>query len=98
MTKEQRLQTIQTTEKALELLRLVTAGEQNLNILALSKRLNIGREEVLLLLVAMENKGLVTWDNCRKVYSPGGTTLEIVKNLTRHFSKPTSPKTTLQVH
>lgn len=87
MLREQRLQTIQTTEKAMELLQIVANGEQNLNINALAQRLKVSREEVLLLLVAMENKGLVSWDSHAKVYSPGGTTLEMVRNLEHRFSR-----------
>jgi DNA-binding IclR family transcriptional regulator len=98
MNKEQRLQTIQTTEKALELLQIVASGEENLNIPRLSQRMNISREEVVLLLVAMENKGLVSWDSYRKIYSPGGTTLEIARNLTRDFSRPTPLRTVAAMH
>jgi DNA-binding IclR family transcriptional regulator len=86
MKKEERVQTIQTTEKALELLQVVANGE-HLNIHGLSQRLKISREEVLLLLVAMENRELVIWDNCRKIYSPGGATLEMVNNLTQRFRR-----------
>jgi len=86
MNKEKRLQTIKTTEKAMELLQIVANGEQNLNMHDLSQRMKISREEVLLLLVAMENKGLVSWDSYRKIYSPGGATLEMVRNLTQHFN------------
>jgi DNA-binding IclR family transcriptional regulator len=98
MKKEQRLQTIQTTEKALELLQMVASGEENLNIHRLSQRLNIGREEVLLLLVAMENKGLVNWDSYRRMYRPGGATLEIAKNLTRHFNRTTPLRPVAAMH
>jgi DNA-binding IclR family transcriptional regulator len=98
MKKEQRLQTIQTTEKALELLQIVASGEENLNIHRLSRRMDTSREEVLLLLVAMENRGLVCWDSHRKIYSPGGTTLEIAKNLTRLFSRPIPLRTAAAMH
>jgi DNA-binding IclR family transcriptional regulator len=94
MKKEQRVQTIQTTEKALELLQMVASGEDNLNIHRLSQQLGISREEVLLLLVAMENRGLVSWDSYRKIYSPGGATLELARNLTRK-SKPVNPLRTI---
>jgi len=98
MKKEQRLQTIQTTEKALELLQMVASGEGNLNIQRLSQRLNVSREEVLLLLVAMENRGLVSWDSHRKIYSPGGTTLEMARNLTRLFNRNTPLRTIAVMH
>src|SRR6266513_2549340 len=86
MLREKRVQTIQTTDKALELLQLVASGEQNLKINDLAHKLKISREEVLLLLVTMESRGLVSWDSRRKIYQPGGATLEMAKNLVRRFS------------
>ncbi len=87
MLREKRVQTIQTTDKALELLQLVASGEQNLKINDLADKLKISREEVLLLLVTMESRGLVSWDSRRKIYQPGGVTLEMAKNLVRRFSR-----------
>ena len=98
MKKAERLQTIQTTEKALELLQMVASGGDNLNIHSLSQRLSISREEVLLLLVAMENRGLVSWDSYRKIYSPGGATLEIARNLTRQFNRTTPLRRVAALH
>jgi DNA-binding IclR family transcriptional regulator len=98
MKKAKRVQTIQTTEKALELLQVVANGEQTLNIHGLSQRLKISREEVLLLLVAMENKGLVIWDNYKKIYSPGGATLEMVRNLTQRFRRTNFTMTAAPLH
>jgi len=87
MLREKRVQTIQTTDKALELLQLVANGEHNLKINDLAHTLKISREEVLLLLVTMESRGLVSWDSRRKIYQPGGATLEMAKNLVRRFSR-----------
>ena len=87
MLREKRLQTIQTTDKALELLQIVSAGGKNLNINDLAQRMKIGREEVLLLLVAMENRGLVMWDSRRKIYNPGGAALELGRNLVQRFNR-----------
>lgn len=87
MLREKRVQTIQTTDKALELLQLVANGEQNLNINGLAHTLKISREEVLLLLVTMESRGLISWDRRRKIYQPGGATLEMVRNLVQRFSR-----------
>ena len=98
MKKEKRLQTIQTTEKALELLQIVANGGHNLNIHDLSQRLKISREEVLLLLVTMENKGLVTWDSYKKIYSPGGATVEMVRSLAQRFSRANSRMTAVPLH
>ena len=60
MLRERRLQTIKTTEKAFELLQIVSCGEKSFNINRLSKKLMISREEVLILLVA------------RRIWSIGG--------------------------
>jgi DNA-binding IclR family transcriptional regulator len=87
MLREKRQHTIQTTEKAMDLLQIVANGEQNLNINVLAQRLKISREEVLLLLVAMENRGLVSWDSCSKVYNPGGATLEMVRKIGQRFDR-----------
>lgn len=87
MLREQRLQTIHTTDKALELLEILTKGELHLKINDLAQRLKISKEEVLLLLVTMESRGLVTWDSRRKMYSPGGATLEMARNLEQHFRR-----------
>lgn len=97
MLREQRLQTIHTTDKALELLEILTKGEQHLKINDLAQRLKISREEVLLLLVTMESRGLVTWDSRRKMYSPGGATLEMARNLEQHFGRVHRPLSTASV-
>ena len=93
MLREKRLHTIQTTEKALELLQIIATGERNLNINDLSQKLKIEREEVLLLLVAMENRGMVAWDSGKKIYNPGGAVMEMASNLAQRFRRlNTMPK------
>jgi DNA-binding IclR family transcriptional regulator len=87
MLREQRLQTIKTTEKAFELLQIVSSGEKSLTINRLSRKLMISREEVLILLVAMENRGLVSWDNGKKIYNPGGVALAMASTLVHQFGK-----------
>ena len=87
MLKERRLQTIKTTEKAFELLQIVSCGEKSLTINRLSRKLKISREEVLILLVAMENRGLVSWDNGKKIYNPGGVALEMASTLVQQFGQ-----------
>jgi DNA-binding IclR family transcriptional regulator len=87
MLREKRVQTIQTTDKALELLQLVASGEKNLKINDLAHTLKISKEEVLLLLVTMESRGLVSWDNRKKMYQPGCATLEMAINLVQRFSR-----------
>src|ERR1035438_818791 len=87
MVREKRQHTIQTTEKTVELLQILADGEQGLKINDLAARLQISREEVLLLLVAMENRGFVAWDNRRKVYNPGGNTMVMARNLMQHGNR-----------
>jgi DNA-binding IclR family transcriptional regulator len=87
MLRKKRQQTIQTTEKTLELLQIVASGHRDLNINDLSQKLKIGREEVLLLLVAMENRGMVSWDNSKKIYNPGGEVRDMINKLARCFSR-----------
>lgn len=91
MLKEKRLQTIHTTDKALELLEILAKGHQHLTLNDLAQRLKINKEEVLLLLVTIENRGLVTWDSQKKVYGPGGATLEMVKYLQQYFGYAHKP-------
>lgn len=83
MIKEQRLQTIHTTDKALELIETILKSDQPLKINELAQQLKICKEEVRLLLVAVENRGLVVWDSNRKQYCPGGATLEMARNLSQ---------------
>ena len=87
MLKERRVQTIKTTEKAFELMQIVSRGEESLTIKRLSRRLGIDREEVLILLVAMENRGLVSWDGGKKVYNPGRAVLEMASTLVQQFGR-----------
>jgi DNA-binding IclR family transcriptional regulator len=87
MLRERRLQTIKTTETAFELLQIVSCGEKSLNINRLSRKLMISREEVLILLVAMENRGLVSWDSGKKIYNPGRAVLEMASTLVQQFGQ-----------
>lgn len=71
MLKEKRLLTVQATEKTLELMELLASGNKGLRIGDLAARLCLNRNEVLLLLVTLENRGMVLWDDCGKYYKPG---------------------------
>lgn len=79
MIKEKRLQTIHTTDKALELLEILIKCDQPLKINDLAQQLKICKEEVRLLLVAVENRGLVTWNSKRRMYEPGRATFEMAR-------------------
>lgn len=98
MEKDKRLQTIHTTDKALELLEIVIKGEQHLKINDLAERLKTSREEVLLLLVTMESRGLVSWDSRWKIYRPGGAALEMVRNLLGQLGRGDAAQSVAAMH
>lgn len=72
MLKAKRVQTVQTTEKTLELLEILAAGGEGLPIGALADKLQISSKKVLLLLVTLESHGMVTWDDRNRKYRLGG--------------------------
>lgn len=71
MLKERRLLTVQATEKTLELMELLASGSKKLRIGELAGKLCLSRNQVLLLLVTLENRGMVLWDDGGKFYKPG---------------------------
>lgn len=81
MRKEQRLLTVQAVEKTLELLDILVTGNERLTIRSLATRLGLGRNDVLLLLVALESRGMVLWDEQAKVYRPGQKSAELARQL-----------------
>lgn len=79
MLKEKRLQTVQATEKTLELLEILANGNEELHIGELADKLQICRNEVLLLLVTLESRGLARWDDRIKIYRPGWKSAELAR-------------------
>lgn len=71
MIKEKHMQTVQTTEKALMLMDILAEGNSSMSIGDLAFRLQCNRSETLLLLIALESRGLVSWDDRQKIYSLG---------------------------
>ena len=71
MIKEKRLQLVQNTEKTLCLLEVLVGGNPRLCIHELSSKINCSHNETLLLLITLESKGLVKWDDVGKVYRQG---------------------------
>jgi len=71
MLKQKCVQMVQATKNTLELLDILSKGDESLHIGDLARKLGIGREEALLLLVTMESHGMVAWDDRQKVYRPG---------------------------
>lgn len=97
MLKAERLQILHRTDKALELLEIIINGNQHLKIKDLAERLRVGKEEVLLLLVTMESRGLVAWDSNRKIYRPVGEPPEITGNVGQNFAGSRMPSSATAV-
>lgn len=79
MLKGNRLVTVQAVEKTLELLEMLADGSDIPNIRELASRLCLSRNEVLMLLVTLENRGMARWDDHDKLYRPGSKTAELAK-------------------
>lgn len=77
MSRKRSLQRVETTEKTLELLELLAAGNEDLHIGELADKLRLSRNEVLLLLVTLENRGMARWDALAKVYRAGWKSAEL---------------------
>jgi DNA-binding IclR family transcriptional regulator len=79
MCKGKYLQTAQAAEKTLELLELLAADGDKLRIGELAGRLGVNRKEVLLLLVTLESRELLRWDEQTRIYRPAPKTVELVR-------------------
>lgn len=79
MHKGNYLPTTQAVEKTLELLELLATGGEKLRIGELAGRLGISRKEALVLLVTLESRAVLRWDEQTRVYRPGRKTGEIVR-------------------
>lgn len=73
------LPTAQAAEKTLELLELLATGGEKLRIGELAGRLGVSRKEALVLLVTLESRAVLLWDEQARVYRPGRKTGEVVR-------------------
>jgi len=87
MRKEKRLLTVQAAEKTLELMEILAAGSERLTIGALAAAMSVSRNDALLLLVTLESRGMVCWDEQAKVYRPGQKSAELARQLLNLFGK-----------
>ena len=77
MCKGKYLQTAQAAEKTLELLELLAVGGDKLKIGELAGSLGVKRKEALLLLVTLESRALLCWDERARIYRPSPKTGEL---------------------
>jgi hypothetical protein len=73
MIREQRQLTVHMAETTLALLDVLAEGDGRLTIRDLARRLNCSRNEARLLLVTLESRGILEWDEARKIYRTGAT-------------------------
>lgn len=79
MRKGKRLLTVQAMEKTLELLELLSTGNEQLPIGALADQLQVSRNNALLLLVTLESRGMVRWDDAARIYRPASRSVEMAR-------------------
>jgi len=79
MRKVKRLLTVQATEKTLDLLEILAAGSERISIGKLADQLHVSRNNALLLLVTLESRGMVRWDDDDKIYRPGCKSAELAR-------------------
>lgn len=77
MLNEKCVQAIQSVERTLELLELLASKGDRLTIRAVADRLGLGHREVRLMLVALESREFVCWDEKARVYRAGRATIEM---------------------
>jgi len=98
MLKEKRLLTVQATEKTLELMELLASGNNRLRIGELAGKLCLSRNDVLMLLVTLENRGLVLWNDAGKFYKPGPRFTDLARQFlglcAAPVEKPAAPSDT----
>lgn len=88
MIKEKHMQVVRTTEKALMLMDILAEGNSSMNIGDLAFRLRCNRREALLLLITLESRGLVSWDERNKIYSLGDESRRLAVKFLDTADKP----------
>ena len=79
MRKGKCLLIVQAMEKTLELLELLSMESEQLPIGALADQLHVSRTCALLLLVTLESRGMVYWDDAARVYRAAAKTAEMAR-------------------
>lgn len=88
MRKKRRLLTARAAEKTLELLEILVVAGERLTIGRLAAQLGVSRRETLLLLVTLEGREMVRWDDQARVYRPEQKAAEVARQLLGLFSLP----------
>ena len=87
MRKEKCRLTVQVVEKTVELLEILATADERLTIGALAVRLGMGRRDTLLLLVTLESRGIVRWDERARIYLPGQRAAEMARQVLALFGQ-----------
>ena len=81
MNRERSTYSVQTVEKAFEILGLLTEGERDATLPYLAERLDLSRNKAFRLLATLESKGLVEREEKSGVYRLGLTSVELAQRL-----------------
>ena len=97
MLKGKSLQAVQAVGKTLELLEVLVTGRERLTIRELADKLCLSRRELLLMLISLETREMVRWDDASRIYRPGRAAIELARKLHSQRSvaaqAPASPAT-----
>lgn len=81
MTREKSSYTVQTVEKALDILETLTEESRHATLPYLAERLDLSRNKAFRLLATLESKGLVERDDTSGIYRLGISSVELAQRL-----------------
>src|SRR5262245_46067337 len=87
---------IQSGSRALDILRALTAGEGDLGVTDLSRRLQLHKSNVFRLLAALETRGYVEQDKESGNYRLGMKTFEVASVFAHHLGVATQARPVLE--
>lgn len=73
------LKAAHSVEQALDLLNLLANRGDNLNIRTIAERLGISRREARIMLIALETREFIRWDDKTKLYRTGRASIEMAR-------------------
>lgn len=81
MTREKSSYSVQTVEKALDILEMLTEESQHATLPYLAEKLNLSRNKAFRLLATLESKGLVEREETSGIYRLGISSVELAQRL-----------------
>lgn len=81
------LKAAHSVEQALDLLNLLASRGDNLNIRTIAERLGVSRREARFMLIALETREFIRWDDKTKLYRTGRASEEMARRF-RNDDRP----------